>query len=165
MIEHDPHQCGAQQHADGGADLGATRDDLAVAPVAEDRTEQSMVFQPGTQARRAFGRGPGGQQDEFGGVQAGDDDGDQADGESVLRSDCPARSASPGPVHRTGGVQRQVAGGRENERFKVIDGPLAQGSRHAQVGFLQEVFGGAVVVDHPLQRSQQRNPLGNEDMI
>ena len=82
MIEHHQHQPGAQQHADGGADLGSAGDDFAVAPVAQDGTEQPMVFQPGAQARRTFSRGPGGQQDELGGRQAGYDDGDQADAQA-----------------------------------------------------------------------------------
>jgi hypothetical protein len=47
----------------------------------------------------------------------------------------------------------------------VIDGPFAQGAGHAQVGFLQEILGGAVVVDHPLQRAQQRDSLSEEDMV
>ncbi|MNR40144.1 hypothetical protein D3C85_1584060 [compost metagenome] len=41
-----------------------------------------MVFQPGAQARRTFSGGPGGEQDELGGRQAGYDDGDQADAEA-----------------------------------------------------------------------------------
>ncbi|MNN63403.1 hypothetical protein D3C81_1787790 [compost metagenome] len=41
-----------------------------------------MVFQPGTQARRAASRGPGGEKDELGGRQAGHDNGDQADAEA-----------------------------------------------------------------------------------
>ncbi|MNG29723.1 hypothetical protein D3C84_1152050 [compost metagenome] len=47
-------------------------------------------------------------------------------------------------------VQRQVAGGLENERFKVLDRPFAQCPGNAQVGLLQQVFGGAGVVDHAL---------------
>ncbi|MNN89046.1 hypothetical protein D3C81_2068080 [compost metagenome] len=62
-------------------------------------------------------------------------------------------------------VQRQVAGGLKHERFQVFDGPLTQCPGHAQVGFLQEVLGGAVVVDHPLQGAQQRDALSEEDMI
>ncbi|MNY70827.1 hypothetical protein D3C86_2090390 [compost metagenome] len=50
----------------------------------EDGAEQPMVFQPGTQARRTAGRGPGGQQDELGGWQAGYDDGDQADAQADI---------------------------------------------------------------------------------
>ncbi|MNP58780.1 hypothetical protein D3C76_1537250 [compost metagenome] len=66
---------------------------------------------------------------------------------------------------RTQVVQRQVAGGLENEGFQVIDGPLAKRTAHPQVGLLQEVFGGAVIVDHPLQRAQQRDSLGDEDVV
>jgi hypothetical protein len=62
-------------------------------------------------------------------------------------------------------VQRQVAGGLENEGFKVIDGPLTERPGYSQVGLLQEVFGGAVIVDHPLQGAQQRDSLSDEDVI
>ncbi|MNH32968.1 hypothetical protein D3C79_934470 [compost metagenome] len=62
-------------------------------------------------------------------------------------------------------VQCQVAGRLENKGLQVIDGPLAERSGHAQVGFLQEVFGGAVVIDHPLQRAQQGHSLGDEDVV
>ncbi|MNF98559.1 hypothetical protein D3C84_814230 [compost metagenome] len=62
-------------------------------------------------------------------------------------------------------VQRQVAGGLENEGFEVIDGPFAERPGHAQVGLLQQVFGGAVIVDHPLQRAQQGDSLGDEDVV
>ncbi|MNG30925.1 hypothetical protein D3C84_1166440 [compost metagenome] len=41
-----------------------------------------MVFQPGAQARRAFSRGPGGEDDELGGRQARYDNGDQANAEA-----------------------------------------------------------------------------------
>ncbi|MNN43319.1 hypothetical protein D3C81_1575480 [compost metagenome] len=62
-------------------------------------------------------------------------------------------------------VQRQVTGRLEHEGFEMIDGPLTERPGHPQVGFLQEVFGGAVIVDHPLQRAQQRDPLGDEDVV
>ncbi|CAN2983312.1 hypothetical protein METHPM2_990008 [Pseudomonas sp. PM2] len=79
MIEHHQHQPGAEQHAHGGADFGAAGDDLAIAPVGQDRPEQAVVFQPGAEARRAFGGGPGGEQDEFGGGQPRYDNRHQAD--------------------------------------------------------------------------------------
>ncbi|MNP03225.1 hypothetical protein D3C76_951050 [compost metagenome] len=66
---------------------------------------------------------------------------------------------------RTQMVQRQVAGGLENKGFEVIDGALAERTGHPQVGLLQEVFGGAVIVDHPLQRAQQGDSLGDEDVV
>lgn len=66
---------------------------------------------------------------------------------------------------RTQMIQRQIARGLKHKRFEVIDGPLAQGAGDAQVGFLQQVFSGAVIVDHALQRTQQGRALGKEDMI
>ncbi|MNJ79324.1 hypothetical protein D3C77_773060 [compost metagenome] len=59
-------------------------------------------------------------------------------------------------------VQRQVASGLENERFQVFDRALAQGAGDAQVGLLQQVFGGAGIVDHALQGTQQTVPLDKE---
>ncbi|MNQ93710.1 hypothetical protein D3C85_1091910 [compost metagenome] len=82
MLQKHQHHAGAQQHADSGADLGPALDYLAVAPVAQDRAKQAMVFQPGTQARRAAGGGPGGEEDEFGGGQAGNNDGHQTDAQA-----------------------------------------------------------------------------------
>ncbi|MCY1449003.1 hypothetical protein D9M71_657210 [compost metagenome] len=60
-------------------------------------------------------------------------------------------------------VEGQVAGGLEHERFKVLDGPLAQGTGDPQVGFLQQVLGGAGVAYHALQGTQQGEALGEED--
>ena len=44
MIEHHQHQASAQQHAHGGADFGTARDDLAIAPIEQDRAEQAAVL-------------------------------------------------------------------------------------------------------------------------
>jgi hypothetical protein len=54
---------------------------------------------------------------------------------------------------RTQMVQCQIAGSLEDKRFKMIDGPLTESADHSQVGLLQQVFGGAVIVDHSLQRA------------
>ena len=62
-------------------------------------------------------------------------------------------------------IQRQIARGLEDKGFKVIDGPFAQRPGHAQVGLLQQVFSGAVIVDHPFQRAQQGSALGEEDVV
>ncbi|MNC70950.1 hypothetical protein D3C75_1218120 [compost metagenome] len=62
-------------------------------------------------------------------------------------------------------VQRQVARRLEDKGFKMIDGPFAQCTGHPQVGLLQEVFSGAVIVDHPFQRAQQGGALGEEDVV
>ncbi|MNF08152.1 hypothetical protein D3C80_2084970 [compost metagenome] len=59
-------------------------------------------------------------------------------------------------------VQRQVAGGLENKRLKVLDGALAEGTGDAQVGLLQQVFGGARVINHALQGAQQADSLGEK---
>ncbi|MNN82426.1 hypothetical protein D3C81_1993610 [compost metagenome] len=66
---------------------------------------------------------------------------------------------------RTQMIQRKIACGLEDKRFEVINGPLAQRPRHTQVGLLQQVFSGAVIVDHPFQRSQQGCALGEEDVV
>jgi len=62
-------------------------------------------------------------------------------------------------------VQREVARRLVHEGFKVVDRPFAQGPGDAQVGFLQQVLGGAVVIHHPLQGAQQNHPLGEEDLV
>jgi len=50
-------------------------------------------------------------------------------------------------------IQRKVARGLIDEGFEVVDRPLTEGAGHTQVGFLQQVFGGAGVIHHPLQRA------------
>ena len=47
----------------------------------------------------------------------------------------------------------------------MLDRPLAQGARHPQVGFLQQVLGGAGVADHALQGAQQGKALEEEDGV
>ncbi|MNU04913.1 hypothetical protein D3C72_2495310 [compost metagenome] len=44
----------------------------------------------------------------------------------------------------------------------MLDRAFTQRPGDTQVGFLQQVFGGAGIVDHTLQRAQQADPLGEE---
>ena len=67
VIKHVKHQSGTQQHAEGGADFGFALDDFTVAPIEQNRAKQTVVFEPGTQARGALGRSPGSEQNKFGG--------------------------------------------------------------------------------------------------
>ena len=82
MREHIQHYASREQHAEGGADFGFALDNFAVTPVVQNRAKQTMVFEPCTQARRAFGGSPGGEQDEFRGGQARHHNGDQTDAQA-----------------------------------------------------------------------------------
>ena len=62
-------------------------------------------------------------------------------------------------------IQRQIARGLEDERLKMSDGTFTQRTGHAKVGFLQQVFGGAGVTDHALQRAQQDRSSREENVI
>ncbi|MNN88083.1 hypothetical protein D3C81_2057260 [compost metagenome] len=62
-------------------------------------------------------------------------------------------------------VECQIARSLENERLEVVDRPFAQCPGDPQIRFLQQVFGGAWIVDHPLQGSEQADALGDEDVI
>ena len=62
-------------------------------------------------------------------------------------------------------VQRQVAGGLENKGLEVFDRAFTQSAGDAQVGFLEQVFGGTGVADHALKGAQQRRALGEEDVM
>ena len=66
---------------------------------------------------------------------------------------------------RTQMIQREVARGLIDEGFEVVDRSLTEGPGDAQVGFLQQVLGGAVVIHHPLQGAKQNHPLGEKDVV
>ena len=138
VVKHIQHQPGAYQHADRGADLGFALDDFTVAPITQDRAKQTVVFEPGTQARRAFGRGPGSEQNEFGGRQAGNHDGDQANtqthvgqqakqhasyfrrGLSLLGHKLKTHERTPGQPVLTGQVKLKPVPVQQRKRVPVI---------------------------------------------
>ncbi|MNP73618.1 hypothetical protein D3C76_1703630 [compost metagenome] len=62
-------------------------------------------------------------------------------------------------------IEGEVARGLEHERLEVLDGPFAQGAGHPQVGLLQQVFGSTGVIHHALQRTQQADPLREENGV